>query len=213
MSPLTGLGHSVGIRIDLRRVPLGEDATKSRSACVLASIPLLLLLISCGGHPTDATPSPTAGAASPSEAQLFTVPQEQMAHVEGVAVQKTRWNRFLRLTGSVTYNNFETTPVISQVGGPVARILVLPGETAHAGQPMLAVSSPDYAQARTNFLKARDANALALKAYQRADDLYAHHAIAGVEANEKLPTVSPEISVLAPIGGEPAALARRFATS
>ena len=43
---------------------------------------------------------------------------------------------------------------------------------------MLYVASPDYSQLRTNFLKARDAYALAEKSYARAKDLYEHHAIA-----------------------------------
>src|SRR6185312_13031496 len=47
-----------------------------------------------------------------------------------------------------------------------------------AGQPMLYVSSPDFAQLRSNYIKARDAHALAHKNYARAQDLYAHHAIA-----------------------------------
>jgi cobalt-zinc-cadmium efflux system membrane fusion protein len=43
---------------------------------------------------------------------------------------------------------------------------------------MLYVASPDYSQLRTNYLKARDAYALAQKANARAQDLYQHQAIA-----------------------------------
>src|SRR5258708_10824063 len=43
---------------------------------------------------------------------------------------------------------------------------------------MLYVASPDYSQLRTNYLKAKDAYALAQKAFARAQDLYQHHAIA-----------------------------------
>jgi cobalt-zinc-cadmium efflux system membrane fusion protein len=43
---------------------------------------------------------------------------------------------------------------------------------------MLDVASPDYSQLRTNYLKAKDAYALAQKANARAKDLYQHHAIA-----------------------------------
>jgi cobalt-zinc-cadmium efflux system membrane fusion protein len=46
------------------------------------------------------------------------------------------------------------------------------------GEAMLFVASPDYSQLRSNYLKAKDANALAQKAYARAKDLYDHHAIA-----------------------------------
>jgi cobalt-zinc-cadmium efflux system membrane fusion protein len=55
---------------------------------------------------------------------------------------------------------------------------VVPGQRVQQGEPLLYVSSPDYSQLRTNYLKAKDAYALAQKAYTRALDLYQHHAIA-----------------------------------
>ena len=78
----------------------------------------------------------------------------------------------------MAYNSFHTTPVITQVSGPVSRIAVVPGQKVQRGEPMLYVASPDYSQLRTNYLKAKDAYALAQKAYTRAKDLYEHHAIA-----------------------------------
>jgi cobalt-zinc-cadmium efflux system membrane fusion protein len=78
----------------------------------------------------------------------------------------------------VAYNAFKTTPVITQVGGPVSRILVVPGQHIRAGQPMLDVSSPDYSQLLDSYLKASDSARLADKSYARAQDLYQHHAIA-----------------------------------
>ena len=97
---------------------------------------------------------------------------------------------------------------------------------------MLYVSSPDYSQLRANYLKARDAHSLAHKNYLRAQDLYAHHAIAerdlqaaesaeiqaqaDQQASEQSLKIlgiprpdtlienptSPEVPVLAPIAGE-----------
>jgi cobalt-zinc-cadmium efflux system membrane fusion protein len=78
----------------------------------------------------------------------------------------------------VAYNSFRTTPVITQVSGPVSRVVVVPGQKVTQGEPMLYVASPDYSQLRTNYLKARDAFALAKKANARAQDLYQHQAIA-----------------------------------
>jgi membrane fusion protein, heavy metal efflux system len=85
----------------------------------------------------------------------------------------------------VAYNNFETTPIITQVGGPVSRILVSPGQIVHPGQVLLEVASPDYAQDRTNYLKARDALSLADKSYTRAQELYAHGAIAKADLEQQ----------------------------
>jgi cobalt-zinc-cadmium efflux system membrane fusion protein len=109
---------------------------------------------------------------------MFTIPQDQMSHVQVLTVEPTTLTRTLRLTGAVAYNSFKTTPVITQVSGPVARILVVPGQRVKQGEPMLYVASPDYSQLRTNYVKAKDAYALAQKAYARAQDLYQHHAIA-----------------------------------
>jgi membrane fusion protein, heavy metal efflux system len=120
----------------------------------------------------------SANASTSATPQLFTLPQDQMPHVQVVAIQPTTLTRTLRLTGAVAYNAFNTTPVITQVGGPVSRILVLPGQQVKAGQPMLDVSSPDYSQLLDSYLKAADSYRLADKNYVRAQDLYQHHAIA-----------------------------------
>jgi cobalt-zinc-cadmium efflux system membrane fusion protein len=114
----------------------------------------------------------------PNHPDLFSLRPEQMSHVKVVTVQPIDLARTLRLNGAVAFNNFRTTPVISQVSGPVSRILVVPGQKVQKGQPMLFVASPDYSQLRTNYLKAKDAYALAEKSYARSQDLYQHHAIA-----------------------------------
>ena len=110
--------------------------------------------------------------------ELFTIPDNQMSHVQVVTVQPEQLPRVLRLTGAVAYNAFNTTPVITQVGGPVSRILVVPGERVKKGQSLLEVSSPDYSLLYAAYLKARDTLRVTDKNYARAQDLYAHHAIA-----------------------------------
>ncbi len=138
-------------------------------------------LTGCGSNDRKGAGQMTSYSAngSPSSVpQLFTIPQDQMAHVQVVTVQPTRLIRTLRLTGAVAYNAFNTTPVITQVGGPVSRILVVPGQHVKTGQPMLDVSSPDYSQLLDAYLKAADAFRLADKNWVRAQDLYQHHAIA-----------------------------------
>jgi cobalt-zinc-cadmium efflux system membrane fusion protein len=163
---------------------------------------------------------------------LFTIPQDQMSHVQVVTVQPSKITRTLRLTGAVAYNAFSTTPVITQVGGPVSKILVVPGDRVKRGQPLLEVSSPDYSLLLASYLKARDTYRVADKNYQRAQDLFAHHAIAdrdllqaesdriqaqadlsaaeegmkilGIPKPEDLEKspISAQIPLLAPIGGE-----------
>jgi cobalt-zinc-cadmium efflux system membrane fusion protein len=153
--------------------------TNARLALLLA-VGATLLLAGCDGTGSNASADASAKnpAKGPNEAELFTIPQEQMAHVQVLAVQPTTLTRTLRLSGAVAYNSFRTTPVITQVSGPVSRIVVVPGQKIAKGAPMLYVASPDYSQLRTNYIKARDAYAFAQKANARAQDLYQHHAIA-----------------------------------
>jgi cobalt-zinc-cadmium efflux system membrane fusion protein len=109
---------------------------------------------------------------------LFTIPADQMSHVQVVTVEPSNLPRVLRLTGAVSYNAFNTTPVITQVGGPVSRLLAVPGQRVKKGQSLLEVSSPDYSLLFASYLKARDIFRVADKNYDRAKDLYEHHAIA-----------------------------------
>jgi cobalt-zinc-cadmium efflux system membrane fusion protein len=195
---------------------------------------MTLLATSCARHTAEANPAPAtsaSGGSDDSRARLFSVPQEQMSHVQVVTIEPAPLRRVLRLPGTVAYNSFETTPVITQISGPVSRILITPGENVRAGQPMLYVASPDFAQLRSNYLKAKDAFALAQKSYARAQDLYQHRAIAvadveqaesaqnqaqadvqsaeqalkilGIQHPDGLSkdTAMPEIPVLAPIAG------------
>ena len=162
------------------------DSRRIRIA-VAALAPLLLLDVACGQRRADSSGSAVAygtDTGGSAKAQLFTVPADQMSHIQVITLEPAALRRMLRLTGSVAYNSFETTPVITQVGGPVSRILVSPGDVVEKGQALLEVSSPDYAQARTNFLKARDALSLAQTNDERAQDLYAHHAVAQADLQQ-----------------------------
>jgi cobalt-zinc-cadmium efflux system membrane fusion protein len=152
-----------------------------------AALTATILLAGCGGanQASKMTSFSTSGTAA-DQAELFSLPAEQMAHIRVVQVSQAPFERTLRLTGAVQYNSFKTTPVITQVGGPVSRIAVAPGEHVTAGQPMLYVTSPDYSSLRSTYLKSREALQLAKKQYARAQDLYAHKAVAqaDVEAAE-----------------------------
>jgi membrane fusion protein, heavy metal efflux system len=158
---------------DLRTIGRGN---RMRSAW-----PLIAVLALAGCHSSDTASKMTSfsnGASPSATPQLFTIPADQMSHVEVVTVEPGTMAHTLRLTGAVAYNAFKTTPVITQVGGPVSKILAVPGDRVAMNQPMLEVSSPDYAQLLDGYLKAADAFRLADKFYTRAEDLYAHHAIA-----------------------------------
>ena len=143
------------------------------------AIAFVLALTAChSSEQASQMTSFSANAAKSATPELFNIPEDQMQHVQVVTIEPTTLKRTLRLTGAVAYNAFNTTPVITQVGGPVTRILVVPGQHVKAGEPMLDVTSPDYSQLLDSYLKAADAFRLADRFYVRAQGLYEHHAIA-----------------------------------
>jgi membrane fusion protein, heavy metal efflux system len=204
----------------------------SRAVLSLVLAGVIVAAAGCGSQQTPVSASSSSGQNPTSQSELFTVVPEQMSHIHIITVAPMRLNRMLRLTGAVAYNAFQTTPVISQAGGPVSRIVVSPGDHVRSGQPMLYVTSPDYSLQSAAFMKARTAFDLADKNFKRADDLYAHHAIAekdlqqaesdrnqaqadlealsaalrilGISDPNSLAghTLSPEVPLLAPIEGE-----------
>ena len=149
-------------------------------AVAASSAAMVATLSGCGSGPGESESKMTSFTSSETKAdtaELFTVPKEQMAHLQVVAVEKGPLPRTLRLAGAVAYDAFATTPVFAAIGGPVHEILVAPGQFVQAGQPLLTVTSPDYSAARSAYIKARDAFALTEKLYTRAQDLFAHGAI------------------------------------
>jgi len=146
----------------------------------LAVLAAVLTLSGCGSRiqRESQMTSFTGGETKADTANLFTLPNDQIAHLQIAPAARGSLPRVLRLTGSVAYNAFTTTPVFSAVGGPVRDILVTPGDSVRAGQILLDVNSPDYSAARSAYLKAKEAFALADKNYRRAVDLLAHKAIA-----------------------------------
>ena len=168
----------------MRTCPLNPMLNKWLGAGVLVAA---LVLSGCGSRTSQRESqmtSFTTGETKADTANLFTLPNDQIAHLQIAPVVKGSLPRVLRLTGAVAYNAFTTTPVFSAVGGPVRDILVTPGDFVRAGQTLLDINSPDYSAARSAYLKAKDAYALADKNYQRAVDLLAHKAIAERDAQQ-----------------------------
>jgi len=145
-----------------------------------AVLAIALALSACGTRGSQSESQMTSFTAKETKAdtaELFTVPENQIAQLQISPVARGSLARVLRFTGSVAYNAFSTTPVFSAVGGPVREILVMPGDSVRVGQPLLNINSPDYSAARSAYLKARDAYQLADKSYKRAKDLFEHKAI------------------------------------
>src|ERR1700731_4934647 len=116
-----------------------RNACTDRFATCAMALAVTLALAGCGGAGNQASKMTSFSTTeSPeSKAELFSLTADQMAHIQIYTVTQAQMVRTLRLSGAVAYNSFLTTPVITQVGGPVSRILVTPGEHVRAGQPLL----------------------------------------------------------------------------
>lgn len=94
-----------------------------------------VMAIAVGFTACQSSKSNAAGSSANhgNNAELFTIPQDQMSHVQVLTVHPTTLGRSLRLTGAVAYNSFHTTPVITQVSGPVSKVVVVPRAESNGG--------------------------------------------------------------------------------
>jgi multidrug efflux pump subunit AcrA (membrane-fusion protein) len=119
-----------------------------------------------------------AAAAETDEAALFEVPQKQLPQLKIVEVRKTSWSSTVRTTGTVDWDADHTTQAITQVNGPISRLLVDNGTPVVVNQPLLYVSSPDVASAISTYKKAQNRLAYSGRTLDRSKDLLDHKVIA-----------------------------------
>jgi cobalt-zinc-cadmium efflux system membrane fusion protein len=140
---------------------------------------LALTLAGCSGsrpQPGGGTPDP-APPPGGTTAGYFTVPEAQQSHLQLVPVATATWTTVLRTTGTVDWDNDRTTQAITQVSGPITRILVDTGARVKKGDVLLYVSSPDVSNAISAYRKARNRLDLAQHNLERNKDLLAHEAL------------------------------------
>src|ERR1019366_987779 len=105
-----------------------RTATRSRryqepAMKMLKLLPLCiaaLFLAACGSRISQSESqmtSFTAGETKADTANLFTLPAEQIAHLQIAPAARGSLPRVLRFTGSVAYNALATPPVFSAAGG------------------------------------------------------------------------------------------------
>lgn len=94
-----------------------------------------------------------------------------------VLAEKSEARARLDVTGTVNPDIAREVPVVSLASGRVVDIEARLDDTVARGQLLLKVQSPDIAAAFDTYLKAKNDEALARKAYLRAQDLYQHGAM------------------------------------
>ena len=141
---------------------------------ILAAIVATTLSACNGAQPA---PASTPAAAAAPAGSLFTVPADQLPHLKIVPVQQTTWAATVRTTGTVDWDNDHTSQAITQVSGPIARIVVDTGTRVKEGDPLLYVSSADITNAIAVYRKAKNRFTLAERVLARDQDLLDHKAL------------------------------------
>jgi cobalt-zinc-cadmium efflux system membrane fusion protein len=133
-----------------------------------------------GSAPGPNAESATAEAAAKPVDQpaLLSVSDDQLSHLDVVDAKKVTWSVDVQTTGTVDWDADHTTQAITQVNGPISRILVDLGTQVEAGEPLLYVSSPDVANAISAYRKAKNREGFTKRVMDRQKELLDQGAVA-----------------------------------
>ena len=157
--------------------PSGVPARKRRAYSGAAlGIALVTFLTACDGKKTSSQKSDPD--AHQPQASLFKVASNQLPRLRIVPVRTATFLVSIHTTGIVDWDADHTTQAITQVSGPVTRILADAGTVVKANDPLLYVASTDASNAIVAYRKARNDEDLARRVMQRSKELLDHGAIA-----------------------------------
>jgi len=139
---------------------------------------LALVWLEAGCRQTQGAASAPAEEGKATEAGLFTVPTDQAARLKTTEVRTANWPLAIHTTGTVDWDADHTTQAITQVNGPISRILVDLGTPVQKDQPLLYVNSPDVANAIATYRKARNREGYNQRIVDRMKELLDQGAIA-----------------------------------
>jgi cobalt-zinc-cadmium efflux system membrane fusion protein len=117
-------------------------------------------------------------AASPVQPGMFTLTADQLSHLKTGVVGKATWAVNVHTTGTVDWDADHTTQAITQVNGPITRIVVDTGTPVKQGEPLLYVASPDLAAAVSTYRKAMNREAFNKRGLDRMKELLDQGAVA-----------------------------------
>ncbi len=147
-----------------------------RALLLLSAIGVTLGNAACGSRGREVNAArPETESGQPS---LFRVSRDQLAHLQINPVQKESWALTVRTTGTVDWDADHTTQAITQVTGPITKIVADTGSKVREGDPLLFVASPDITNAIATYRKAKNRMDFETRTLERSRDLLAHRAIA-----------------------------------
>ena len=146
--------------------------------CEITALAVCAAMLQAGCNRGQTAAQAEAAETASQQPGLFTVSSDQLARLQVATVQKAAWSMTIRTTGTVDWDANHTTQAITQVNGPITRILVDTGAMVHKDDPLLYVSSPDIAAAIATYKKARNQQDLAKRTLDRGKELLDKGAIA-----------------------------------
>ncbi len=154
------------------------QSSRFRTRTLAPALLGVLLGVSQPACRTPQKPETKSEAAQAAQPGLFTLTADQLSHLKTAVVGKTTWAVAVHTTGTVDWDANHTTPAITQVNGPITRILVDTGAAVKQGEPLLYVSSPDISAAVSVYRKARNREALNKRIVDRTKELLDKGAVA-----------------------------------
>jgi len=161
---------------------------KSRSSSATRFVPrrratfvlALSALLGVAGCSSKAEPQ-QAAADTP---QNVTMTPAQRQHIHLLTLAPASFHRAIETTGVVDFDNDQATSVLAPFSGPVARLLVAPGDKVHQGQPLALVDSPDFSAAISAYRKALISAQNARRLADADKDLVQHEGVSRREAEQ-----------------------------
>jgi cobalt-zinc-cadmium efflux system membrane fusion protein len=117
-------------------------------------------------------------------ARLVTLTPAQRQHIRIYTVAVSSFHKLIETTGVVDYDNDHATSVLAPFSGPVARMLVSPGQHVKEGDALATVISPDFAVAVSSYRKAIVAADNARKLADIDKDLVKNNGVSQREARQ-----------------------------
>jgi cobalt-zinc-cadmium efflux system membrane fusion protein len=117
-------------------------------------------------------------------ASNVTMTAAQRQHIHLYTVAPTTFSKTIETTGVVDFDNDQATSVLAPFSGPVARLLVSPGDKVKKGQALAIVDSPDFAAAISTYRKALVSAENARRLADMDKDLVQHDGVAPREEQQ-----------------------------
>jgi cobalt-zinc-cadmium efflux system membrane fusion protein len=139
---------------------------------------LLAALTGCKAKQSGDTAPPPVRVVEAADMNVIRIDSKSAGYFPVVQAESMQSAAELSATGTVSPDIAREVPVISLANGRVVDIRARLDDQVRKGQLLFSVQSPDVSTAFNAYQKAENDERLARTAYQRAEDLFQHGAIA-----------------------------------